>query len=162
MRLRHLGISVSEILQTIGNRLWAWKWNIAVPVVGLAIFGYWAVSLVKEMETPPPSYLRQVNEPAEGKNGSSLVDLLEDSLSSEAEQPGPSPYVVPAEMEEMVFIEPAEEKPPEIAPMETPSKPPLSAIQIFAKLDRGEITIEESKALLAARNEADLGFSPVN
>ncbi len=115
------------------------KWANVVAV-GLALLAYWSGSLVREFSVPPPTLVRLPMPPAVANPGPDLIGWVE--------VPPPMivirPEVVAEHTPVAVTPEPAVPPPPLV--------PKLSVTQIFARLDNGEITVEETKALLVAKS----------
>ncbi len=128
-------------LRAAGGIAWAWRMKTILPVVVLAIFAFWFGSLVREFSIPPPALVRQPIPSAVADPGTGLMGWVD----------VPSPMIVirPEVVHEPT---PAPDTPqPKVTEAPTPSVPKLSVTQIFARLDRGEITVAETKALLAAK-----------
>ena len=137
--VKHLPLA----LNAAAGKAWAWRMKTILPVVVLAIFAYWFGSLVREFSVPPPALVQQLVPPAIADPGtdpkgwvdvpSSMIVIRPEVVHESEPTPGPAisqPTVT-----------------------ETPKRPvpKLSVTQIFARLDRGEITVAETKALLAAK-----------
>ncbi len=128
-------------LRAAGSKAWAWRMKTILPVVVLAIFAFWFGSLVREFSISPPALVRQpipsaVADPGTDPKG--WVDV-----------PRPMIVIRPEVVHEPT---PVPDNPqPKVTETPTPPVPKLSVTQIFARLDRGEITVAETKALLAAK-----------
>jgi len=129
------------VLRAAGGKAWAWRMKTILPVVVLAIFAFWFGSLVREFSISPPALVRQpipsaVADPGTDPKG--WVDV-----------PRPMIVIRPEVVHEPT---PVPDNPqPKVTETPTPPVPKLSVTQIFARLDRGEITVAETKALLAAK-----------
>ena len=123
-----------------GSKAWAWKMKAILPVVGLAIFAYWSGLLLREFSISAADFVGQPAPPAVANPGPDLIGWVE--------VPPPMivirPEVVAEHTPVAVTPEPAVTPPPLV--------PKLSVTQIFARLDSGEITVEETQALLAAKS----------
>ena len=126
-------------LRAAGSKVWAWKLKTILPVVGLAILAYWSGSLIREFSVPPPTLVRLPMPPAVANPGPDLLGWVDVPRPLIVIRPEvvPEPTPVPG--------------PPQPAVKPTPSIPKLSVTQIFARLDRGEITLAQTKDLLAAK-----------
>ena len=123
-----------------GSKAWAWKMKVAIPLAGLVIFGYWFGSLAREFSVPPPVLVRLPIPPQVAKPGTDLLSWVD--------VPRPMIIIRPEVVHQPLPV-------PEIPRPEVTSKPAapkLSVTQIFARLDRGEISLLESRVLLAAKS----------
>jgi len=127
-------------LRAAGSTAWAWRMKAILPVAGLAIFAFWCGSLVREFSVPAPILVRQPMPPAGAISGTDLKGWVD--------VPRPMIVIRP----EVVHEPPPVPDPPQPTATPTPSVPKLSVTQIFARLDRGEITVAETKVLLAAKS----------
>ena len=136
--LQHLSIALGAAV----DKVWAWRMKTILPVVVLAIFAYWFGSLVREFAIPPPALVRQPIPSAIAGPGTDLTRW--------ADVPSPMIVIRPEVVHEPTPV-PAISQP---TVTETPKRPvpKLSVTQIFARLDRGEITVAETKALLAGKS----------
>ena len=128
------------VLRAAGSKAWSWRMKAALPVVGLAIFAFWGGSLVREFSIVPPPLGRQLMPPEAADPETDLMGWVD--------VPRPMIVIRPEVVHEPNPVTGASQ--PILAP--TPSVPKLSLTQIFARLDRGEITLAETKALLAAKS----------
>lgn len=129
-------------LRAAGSKAWAWRMKTIIPVVGLAVFAYWFGALVQEFSVSPPALVRQSAPPAvadPGTDPKGWVDV-----------PRPMIVIRPEVVHEPTPVPGTPE--PTVTETPTPPVPKLSVTQIFARLDRGEITVAETKALLAAKS----------
>ena len=128
-------------LRAAGGKAWAWRMKTILPVVVLAIFAFWFGSLVREFSIPPPALVRLPAPPAVADPGTDPKGWVD--------MPRPMIVIRPEVVHEPTPV-PATPQ-PTLTETPTPSVPKLSVTQIFARLDRGEITVAETKALLAAK-----------
>ena len=129
-------------LKAAGSRTWDWRMKAILPVVGLALFAHWCGSLIQEFSNLQPTSVRQPIPPA--------VADPETVLKGWVDVPSPTILIRPEVVHEPALV-PVTPQPTVTPP---PSVPKLMVTQIFAKLDRGEITVAETKVLLAARSAA--------
>ncbi len=127
-------------LSAAGTTAWAWRMKAILPVAGLAIFAFWCGLLVREFSVLAPILVRQPMPPAVAISGTDLKRWMD--------VPRPMIVILP----EVVHEPPPVPDPPQPIATPTPSVPKLSVIQIFARLDRGEITVAETKVLLDAKS----------
>ena len=113
-----------------------------LPVVGLVLFAQWSGSLIGEFSVPPSTLVQQPMPPAVADPGAVLKGWVD--------VPRPIVLIRPEVIHELTPVPGT----PQSRVTPTPSVPQLQVTQIFARLDRGEITVEETKALLAAQSSA--------
>lgn len=126
-------------LRAAGSKAWPWRMKAILPLVGLAILVYWSASLVREFSVLPPALVRQPV-PA-------VAADPETDLKGWVDAPLPMIVIRPEVVHEPTPVPGIPQ--PEVTPKS--SVPKLSVTQIFARLDRGEITLAETKALLAEK-----------
>ena len=131
---------LARSLRAAGSRVWVWRMRAVLPVVVLAIFALWFGSLVREFSVPAPTLVRQPMPPAAADPGTDLKGWVD----------SPRPMIVIRP--EVVHESPPVPDIPQLSVTTAPSLPKLSVTQIFARLDRGEITMAETKVLLAAKS----------
>ena len=135
---KHLSIA----LKAAGGKAWAWRMKTILPVVVLAIFAFWFGSLVREFAIPPPTLVRQPMPPAiadPGADPKGWVDAPNPMIVIRPEvvhEPTPGPAI----------------SQPTVTERPKRPVPKLTVTQIFARLDRGEITVAETKALLSGKS----------
>ena len=127
-------------LGAAGSKAWTWRMKAILPLVGLAIFAYWTGSLVREFSVPPPLLARQPLPPVAADTETDLMGWVD--------VPRPMIVIRPEVVHEPPPVPGAPQ--PTVAP--PPLVPKLSITQIFARLDRGEITVAETKVLLAGKS----------
>ena len=137
-------------LRAAGSAAWAWRMKAILPVAGLAIFAFWCGALVREFSVPAPVLVRQPMPPAVAIPGTDLKEWVD--------LPRPMIVIRP----EVVHEPPPVPHPPQPTVTPTPSVPKLNVTQILARLDRGEITVAETKVLLAAKSSVSLLASSRN
>ncbi len=111
--------------------------KIVLPILGLALFLFWCGLLVKEMRSPPTTVDRQPQPEA-------FVTHKED-LNERAAAPPTNLDTMPEGVGDSAT--PVATQPNAAS---APTAPKLTISQIFARLDKGEITVEETKAMLAS------------
>lgn len=129
-------------LVAAGSKAWGWRMKAILPVVGLTIFAFWCGSLIREFAVSQPALVREPMPAAFADPGADLKGWVD--------VPRPMIVIRPEVVEEPIPI--AGPPQPAVTPAPpAPSVPKLSVTQIFARLDRGEITLAETKVMLAAK-----------